>query len=144
DDLAKYIPEFPTQGNTVTIYNLLNHSSGIPSYTDIGEEWVKVQPLELSHEQMLALVKDKPFDFKPGEKWAYNNTAYYMLGMIIEKISGKTYAEHMKDEFFTPLGIERTCYGLNDTLIKNRAKGYGFEDGQIVNAPHLGMSQPFA
>ena len=144
DDLAKYIPEFPTQGNTVTIYNLLNHSSGIPSYTDIGEEWVKVQPLELTHEQMLALVKDKPFDFKPGEKWAYNNTAYYMLGMIIEKVSGKTYAEYLQEEFFTPLKLERTRYDSNSELMKNRAQGYSMRQGKLVNDKPLGMSQPYA
>ena len=144
DDLSKYIPDFPMQGNTVTVRQLLNHTSGIPRYTDIGDEWAKVQPLELTHEQMLALVKDKPFDFKPGEKWAYNNTAYYMLGMIIEKVSGKTYAEHMQAEFFTPLKLERTAYDSNSTLMKNRAQGYTMRNGNLVNDDPLGMSQPYA
>jgi len=147
DDISKYFPDFPLsggQGNTVTIRHLLNHTSGIPSYTDLGEEWHKLIPQELTHDEMLALVKGKPFDFKPGEKHKYNNTGYYMLGMIIEKISGKTYAEHMEAEFFKPLSLERTCYGFNTPIIKNRAKGYGATDGKLENAPHLGMSQPFA
>lgn len=150
DDLSKYLPDFPLQGNAVTIRHLLNHTSGIPSYTEL-DEWFKLIPQELTHDEMLALVKDKPFDFKPGEKYKYNNTAYYMLGMIIEKISGKPptsggggYAEHMQDEFFKPLGLERTTYGFNTPIIKNRAKGYGATDGKLENAPPLGMSQPFA
>jgi D-alanyl-D-alanine carboxypeptidase len=145
DDITKYLPEpgFPMQGNTVTVRQLLNHTSGIPSYTD-QNDWFKLIPQELTHDEMLALVKDKPFDFKPGQKHKYNNTGYYMLGMIIEKISGRTYAEHMQDEFFKPLGLERTTYGFNIPIIKNRAKGYGATNGTIENAPHLGMSQPFA
>src|SRR5262245_35217523 len=144
DDLSKYIPDFPLQGNAVTVRQLLNHTSGIPSYTSLGQEWAKLQPLELTHEEMLALVKDKPFDFKPGEKWAYNNTAYYMLGMIIEKVSGVSYAKHMQDEFFTPLKLERTRYDSNSTLMKNRAQGYTLQDGELVNDSPLGMSQPYA
>ncbi len=149
DDISKFLPDFPMQGNTVTIRHLLNHTSGIPSYTDLGDEWFKLIPMELTHDEMLALVKNKPFDFKPGEKHKYNNTGYYMLGMIIEKVSGTSpnagdYAQHMQDEFFKPLGLERTCYGFNTPIIKNRAKGYGAINGVIENAPHLGMSQPFA
>src|SRR5436190_23132885 len=143
DDLSKYLPDFPMQGNTVTIRQLLTHTSGIPSYTE-QDEWYKLIPQELANDELLAMVKGKPFDFKPGEQHKYNNTAYYMLGMIIEKISGKTYAEHMEAEFFKPLGLERTCYGFNTPIIKNRARGYGATDGQLENAPHLGMSQPFA
>lgn len=93
---------------------------------------------------MLALVIGKPFDFPPGEKWSYNNTGYYMLGMIIEKISGKSYAQHMQDGFFTPLKLERTRYDSNSDLIKNRAQGYSLRDGELVNDFPLGMSQPYA
>jgi D-alanyl-D-alanine carboxypeptidase len=144
DELSKFLPDFPLQDNTVTIRQLLNHTSGIPSYTSLGEEWAKLQPLELTHDEMLALVKDKPFDFKPGEQWSYNNTAYYMLGIIIEKVSGVTYAQHMQDAFFTPMGLERTRYDVSRTLIKNRAQGYTLHDGELVNDAPLGMSQPYA
>jgi D-alanyl-D-alanine carboxypeptidase len=144
DDLGKYLPDFPLQGNTVTILHLLNHTSGIPSYTSLGKEWAKVQPMELTHEEMLALVKDKPFDFKPGEKWSYNNTAYYMLGMVIEKVAGVTYARHLQDEFFTPLNLDRTRYDSNSTLMKNRAQGYALRNGELTNDDPLGMSQPYA
>jgi CubicO group peptidase (beta-lactamase class C family) len=144
DDLAKYVPEFPMQGHKVTIRQLLNHTSGIPSYTDLGEEWEKVRPLELTHEQMIALVKDKPFDFEPGEKWKYNNTGYYLLGMIIEKVSGQTYAECMMAGFFKPLGLKHTRYDVTAEIVKGRAQGYSVEKGVLENDAPLGMSQPFA
>ena len=76
-------PEFRTGAHTVTIKQLLNHTSGIPSYTDIGEDWRKVWPIELTHEQLLGLVQDRSFDFDPGQGWHYNNTGYYMLGMLL-------------------------------------------------------------
>ncbi len=144
DDLSLYLPDFPLQGNAVTIRHLLNHTSGIPSYTSLGEEWAKLMPLELSHDEMLALVKDKPFDFPPGEQWSYNNTAYYMLGMIIEKVSGVSYAQHMQDAFFTPMGLARTRYDSSSDLIKNRAQGYTLRDGELVNDAPLDMGQPYA
>lgn len=143
DDLAEYIPDFPLQGNKVTIRQLLNHTSGIPSYTD-SEAWAKVIPLELSHEEVLALVKDKPFDFEPGAKWAYNNAGYHLLGMVIEKVSGETYPKHLQDELFTPLKLGRTRYDSNIDIIKNRAQGYAWGRHELVNDMSFGMSQPFA
>lgn len=144
DDTSKFLPDYPMQGHHVTIRHLLTHTSGIVSYTDVGEEWQKLMPLELSHEELLALVKDKPFEFEPGTKWAYNNTAYYMLGMIIENISGKSYAEFMQDEFFTPMNLDRTRYDVSRDLIKNRAQGYSLRKGELANDAPLGMSQPGA
>lgn len=144
DDITTYLPDFPTQGHTVTIRNLLNHTSGIVSYTDIGEEWEKLQPLELSHQQLIDLIKDKPFNFDPGQKWKYNNTGYYLLGMIVEKVTGKTYAECVMTEFFEPLGLMHIRYDTNGEIVPGRAQGYTIEKGKLVNDAPLGMSQPFA
>ncbi|MBK7878794.1 MAG: beta-lactamase family protein [Planctomycetes bacterium] len=148
DDLSKHCPEFPLQGKKVTIRQLLNHTSGIPSYTDIGEAWEKVWPLELSHAELLALVKDKPFDFEPGTSWAYNNTGYYLLGMVLEKLSGATYDELVRKELAKPLGLERTRRDSNVDLIKNRAQGYGVESTpmgpRLVNDQVYGTNQPGA
>jgi len=144
DSLAKFVPDFDLLGNTVTIRQLLNHTSGIPSYTDIGEEWVAKWPLELSHEELLALVEGQPFTFPPGTDWAYNNTGYYLLGMVLEKLSGKSYAEHLLETQFEPLGLTRTRYDSNKALIKNRAQGYGLSKLGLENDEPLGMSQPGA
>jgi len=142
DTLEKLLPEFPTPGHTVTLRQLLNHTSGIPSYTDIGETWVAKWPIELSDDELLALVEGLPFDFAPGQDWHYNNTGYYLLGMILARQGGTSYGEHVAKVLFGPLQLERTRYDSNQALIKNRAQGYAFNDGQLANDVYLGMSQP--
>lgn len=144
DPLASFVPDFPLQGKKVTIQMLLDHSSGIPSYTDVGEAWQKTIALELSHQELLAFVADKPFDFEPGTDWSYNNTGYYLLGMVLEKVHGKTYAQVVHDEIAVPLQLPRTRYDSNRDLIANRAQGYTMQDGVRVNDENLGMSQPGA
>lgn len=144
DPLSKFVPEFDTQGKVVTVRQLLGHTSGIKSYTDIGEEWERIQPLEISHEQMFALVETKPFDFEPGTNWAYNNTGYYLLGVLLEKVHEKPYAQIVLDEISKPLGLARTRYDSNKELIENRAQGYDVERGVITNDDLLGTSHPFA
>jgi CubicO group peptidase (beta-lactamase class C family) len=142
DELSKYIPEFPLQGRKVTIEQLLEHTSGIKSYTEVNEAWQKLWPLELTHAELLALVKDAPFDFEPGSDWRYDNTGYYLLGMVIEKIAGRSYAEQLQAEICVPLGLARTRYDSNRELIKNRAQGYALDGEQLVNDQMFGMSQP--
>ena len=142
DDMHEFLPDFPTQGNTVTIRHLLTHTSGIHSYTSDGEFMHKRTGLELTHDQLLAEFKDDPFDFAPGEKWAYNNSGYYLLGMIIEKISGKPYGEFVEDEFFTPLNLTRTRYDSTPQVIKNRAQGYRWENDNLLNDLSMAMSIP--
>jgi len=118
DTLDKFVPQFPLHtspaGRAVTVRQLLNHTSGIPSYTDVGEEWASKWPLELSHEELFALVAGKPFDFEAGTSWSYNNTGYYLLGMVLEKVSGKSYAQLVQDEVAKPLGLSRTRYDSNE------------------------------
>jgi D-alanyl-D-alanine carboxypeptidase len=142
DDMHKFLPDFPTQDHTVTIRHLLTHTSGIHSYTSDGEFMQNRTGLELTHEQLLAEFKDDPFDFAPGEKWAYNNSGYYLLGMIIEKISGKPYGQYVQDEFFTPLKLTRTRYDSTSEVIKNRAQGYRTEGDKLLNDQSMAMSIP--
>lgn len=142
DDMNKFLPDFPTQGHTVTIRHLLTHTSGIHSYTSDGEFMLKRTGLELSHDQLLAEFIDDPFDFAPGERWAYSNSGYYLLGMIIEKVSGKPYGQYMHDGFFEPLNLHRTRYDSTPDVIKNRAQGYRWEDDKLLNDISMAMSIP--
>jgi CubicO group peptidase (beta-lactamase class C family) len=144
DDLSKYVPEFPLHGRKVTIEQVLEHISGIKSYTDLGERWHKVWPLELTDAELLALVEDAPFDFEPGSDWHYSNTGYYLLGMVIERVAGKSYAEELQTRICAPLGLARTRYDSNRDLIRNRAQGYALDGEHLVNDQTLGMSQPGA
>ena len=144
DELSAYLPDFPTQSHTVTIRHLLTHTSGIKSYTGVDEFWQTGATRELSPEELLAYVKDKKFDFEPGSKFLYNNTAYYMLGPIIESVSGMSYCEFLQSEFFGPLGLDRTRCDSNTELIANRAQGYRLVEEQLANDGLMGMANPGA
>ena len=88
DDITKYLPDFPTHGQTITIEHLLTHTSGIPSYTGLPEWFAKIRE-DLKPADVIALFKDKPLEFNPGERWAYDNSGFFLLGAIIEKVSGQ-------------------------------------------------------
>jgi len=90
DEITKFIPDYPTAGNKITVHHLLTHTSGIKSYTEM-EEWAKVWRLDYSPLEMIAIFKDEPMDFAPGDKYYYNNSAYFILGYVIEKASGMSY-----------------------------------------------------
>jgi CubicO group peptidase (beta-lactamase class C family) len=100
---------------------------------------------ELSHAELLALFQDVPFGFEPGTAFLYNNSGYYLLGMILEEVTGDSYAEHLASSLFEPLGLTRTRYGSSTDIIPNRAQGYRVtEEGQLENDWAIGMSQPGA
>jgi CubicO group peptidase (beta-lactamase class C family) len=144
DELTRFLPDYPTQGHVVTIEHLLNHTSGIKSYTGLGQRWRRTVPLDLSRDELVEMFKDEPFDFAPGERYRYNNSGYYLLGLIIEKASGQTYTEYLEEHVFPKAGLDATYYCDNRPIIPNRAEGYQIVDGEIVNDDLIGMRQPFA
>lgn len=149
DTLQKFLPNYNTQGNRVTVRHLLTHTSGIRSYTSMGPRWGRTVRIDLVPDSLVALFAGEPFDFKPGEQWRYNNSGYFLLGMIIEKLSGKSYGQYLQDEFFTPLALKGTIYCDQAPIIKRRAQGYeikppGGPGAPLVNAAPLSMTQPYA
>jgi len=95
DDITKYLPDYPTHGRTITIENLLSHTSGIPEVTALPEWWPRHRE-DLTPQQLIGLFKDKPLDFNPGEKQSYSNSGYILLGAIVEKASGKSYEDFVE------------------------------------------------
>ena len=144
DPLTRFLPDYPTNGHEITLRHLLTHTSGVPSYTEFGPEWERLVARELPDAELVALWKERPLDFAPGENWHYSNSGYYLLGMVIAKVSGKSYADFLRETFFEPLGLTRTRYDSNGEVIPNRAQGYGWEDGRSWNDRLIGMSQPGA
>jgi D-alanyl-D-alanine carboxypeptidase len=144
EDLREYLPDYPTGERQVTIRQLLTHTSGIKSYTNLGEVWERQVPLELTHQQLLELFQNEPFEFEPGERFNYNNSGYYILGVLLELLSDKSYAELIRVAVSEPLGLERTRYGSNIDIIENRAQGYQMIDERLANDELIGMSQPGA
>lgn len=144
DDIKKFIPDYPTHGHTITIEHLLTHTSGIKSYTSMKEWDAEMRKKDFTPVEMIDFFKKEPMDFAPGEEFLYNNSAYFLLGYIIEKASGKTYEEYLEDTFFEPLGMSSSSYGNTSRVIKNRAAGYMRKNGEFVNAEFLSMTQPYA
>jgi D-alanyl-D-alanine carboxypeptidase len=144
DPITRHLPDYPTHGHQITIEHLLNHTSGIRSYTGIDGYMGNPVRLDVSTEELVEIFKNLPMDFAPGDAWLYNNSGYVLLGAIIEKVSGKSYEEFIADNIATPLELDSTFYG-GPKLIPSRAAGYAIDDrGNIVNAGFISMTQPHA
>lgn len=144
DDITKFIKDYPTHGHTITIEQLLTHTSGIKSYTSM-EKWdSELHKKNFTPVELIEFFKKEPMDFAPGEKFLYNNSAYFLLGYIIEIASGKKYEEYLHDSFFKPLKLDNTSYDNTDRIVKNRIPGYQKKDSIYQNAPFLSMTQPYS
>lgn len=139
-----YVPDFPEKEWPVTVRHLLTHTSGIWSYTEDEKFMGRDSSLELTPADLIATFADRPLEFEPGTKFHYSNSAYYLLGAVVEKASGKPYASYMQDEFFGPLGLSRTRYESNAEIIKGRAQGYTIKDGKLANDKAIGADVPGA
>ncbi|MGI8745444.1 MAG: serine hydrolase domain-containing protein [Bryobacteraceae bacterium] len=144
DPISKYYADAPKTWEKVTIHNLLNHTSGIPSYTGIPNFFGTGSKLPLTPAQIVKLTQDKPLEFEPGAKFAYDNTGYILLGYVIEKITGKPYAGYLRQAIFDPLGMKDTGYDVYEAILKHRASGYSMSGASMINSPYLDMTLPYA
>jgi len=142
DKLSKFYPDFP-KGDSVTIHMLLNHTSGIASYTDI-KEFINVAALSLSKDSMISFFKNKPYNFSPGTKWAYNNSGYFLLGCIIEKLSGLSYSDYLQKNVFDKLEMKNSGVDKLDSVLAMRARGYSRIGKKTINADYISMGWPFS
>jgi CubicO group peptidase (beta-lactamase class C family) len=144
DDLVKkYMPDAPSAWDKITIFHLLTHTSGIPSFTDFPD-YPSTEATPTTPEKLVGRFRDKPLEFQPGEKWNYSNSGYVLLGYLIEKISGQSYAEFVQQNIFTPLGMKDSGYDSNSAIIAHRAAGYAPGPNGPVNAGFIHMSIPFS
>lgn len=143
DSIKKYVPDLPASYQDIKIRNLLNHTSGIYNYTRNGKLH-ESSAKRHSHKEMIAWFENEPLAFKPGEKWSYTNSGIYLLGMVIEKVSGMSYADYLKKNVFEPFGMQHTYYGDSSTIIPKRARGYDFSGGLLTNAQSYDASIPYA
>ena len=100
--------------------------------------------LDLPHDSLVATVKDDSLQFEPGSHFYYNNTGYFLLGMVVEKVTGKSYGDYLKDVLFAPNGLTSTMYCGTSQLIKHRARGYDVPPTGMVNTDYISMDLPFA
>jgi len=141
DPLARLWPEFPTGGRTVTLRQLLNHTSGIPSVTSLPEFESRSETIH-SRDELLDLVKGQPFDFEPGQEFRYNNTGFILAGEILGRACSKPYDHVIAERIFAPLGMSDSCYGWEQPILKRRAQGYRVVDGRLANDAVIDMVIP--
>jgi D-alanyl-D-alanine carboxypeptidase len=144
DPLSKFLPDFPN-AKAVTLHQLLNHTSGIKSYTGIPGYMESAIRADLDTDALVAVFKDLPADFAPGEGWAYNNSGYVLVGAVIEKIAGTSWHAWLDTALFKPLALSHTQFGDQNAVIHGQVDGYSTPaPGQVRRADYLSMSQPHA
>ncbi len=143
DPVKKYIGDAPAAWDKVTIYHLLTHTSGIPSFTSFPD-YGPTEAIPTTPEKLVARFRDKPLEFQPGEKWNYSNSGYVLLGYLIEKITGESYEKFVRENIFQPLAMKDSGYDSNSAIIPRRASGYSPGPAGPQNAGFVHMSIPHA
>jgi CubicO group peptidase (beta-lactamase class C family) len=135
DPLSKWIPDF-LNGEKITVEQMLTHRSGLPDYYGLPDYAAK-KSQRVSLPDLIAWVKTKPLDFLPGSETRYSNTGYAFLAYIVEQVSGKSYEEFVREEFFEPAGMKDSGTFRDDVIIPGRASGYQPWTGEtgLRNAP---------
>jgi len=143
DEITKFIPDYPTQGKIITIHHLLNHTSGIKSYTNIASFRSNAR-IDMTPTELIDKFKNEPMEFDPGTEFNYNNSGYVILGHIIEVVSGLSYADFIQTNIFDKVGMANSYYGSMIQLIPNRANGYSEAESGYRNADYLSLTLPYA
>jgi CubicO group peptidase (beta-lactamase class C family) len=142
DSIAKYFPEAPETWRGITVRHLLTHTSGIQNHVAVPH-WLDVFRTNLAFEtapprdELLKMFFKLPLEFQPGEPWAYDNTGYYLLGIVIEKVTGKSYWQFLDERIFKPLEMNTTRNTDPKAIIPNRASGYEWKNDRFENRPIL-------
>jgi CubicO group peptidase (beta-lactamase class C family) len=142
DAITKYLPDAPETWRGITIRHLLTHTGGIQNHVAVPH-WLDVFKTNLAFEttpardELLRMFFKLPVEFQPGETWAYDNTGYYLLGIIIEKVSGKSYWEFLQERIFKPLDMAATRSTDPQPIVPNRASGYEWKNNHFENRPIL-------
>jgi CubicO group peptidase (beta-lactamase class C family) len=143
DDIGKYLPAYANQQPAITIENLLTHTSGIANFTSMAD-FKTIARNEMTPPQMINFIRRTPPASRPGEHWEYSNSGYYLLGLIIEQVSGMKYAAFLEKNIFEPLQMKHTFYDNNQRLQSSRVNGYTLGRHGVENADFISLSIPFA
>lgn len=139
DDISKYVPEFPLQGHHVTILELLNHTSGIVDYHYLGDPIEATSRLPKALDEVMALYADKHWVNEPGTKWDWSISGFQLLVTILERVSGQTYDDYVRQNILDPAGVSKTSttYCDDSTLVHGLSHGYRrFGGGKVHVMAH--------
>jgi D-alanyl-D-alanine carboxypeptidase len=142
DDITKFFPDYPTGGKRITVENLLTHTSGIRDYLE--KLWPQRMREDFRPERLIDLFKNDGLEFEPGTRDSYSNSNYVLLGVIIEKLSGKEYGRFIEENIFKPLGMKHSYYERVQEIIPDRVYGYARAGGGFVDAAYVSMPQLYA
>src|SRR2546430_13796447 len=143
--LIDYLPDYrPDTGTRVTIHNLLSHTSGVPNYTALPDFFENVSRNPFNVNDFVKKYASGDLQFEPGTKFPYSNSGYFLLGAIIEKVTGKSYEQVLRDNIFEPVGMKNSGFDHWNTIIVKRATGYAKKPRGFETAPYLDMSIPYA
>ncbi len=143
DPLTKFFPEFTETAKKVTVEHLLTHTSGIPSYTS-KPGFIAMMGQDRTVQQMLEMMRRDRLEFEPGSAWKYNNSGYFILGAIIENVSGETYADYVAKHIFEPLGMRDSAYEGYARSKQTSVSGYTAKDKNFQLTPTISMTIPYA
>ena len=143
--IADYLPDYRKDiGEKVTVHHLLTHTSGIPSYTGQPGFFENVSRNPYKVADFVKKYTSGDLEFEPGSKFSYNNSGYFLLGAIIERVTGKSYEQVLKENIFDPLGMKNTGYDHHDHAHSETRSGYAKTPDGYTNAAYLDMSIPYA
>ena len=144
DNVSKFIPDYPAdKGNVVTIKNLLNHTSGIPNYIFLPQMRT-LQYLDNDPTEFIKNFWDLDLEFEPGTQFKYSNSGYFLLGVIIEKVTGKTYAQVLQEKIFEPLAMNNSGVINDHDVLGKKAYGYIKTDEELKVAPYMNSTGAFS
>lgn len=144
DSIQKFIKNYHSKGKTITIENLLTHTSGIKPYEGIDAKVPNAIRVDFSPEILIDSLDKLPLDFVPGSKYQYCNSNYFLLGKIIEEVSGQKYQTYLQEQIFSRIGLISTSYDNPEGVIKNRVSGYSAVSGEYKNAGFISMSTVYS
>ena len=143
DPISKFVPNCSSNWAEVKIRHLLTHTSGIPSFTGFPD-YLSTMMLASPPEKTIQRFRDKPLEFKPGERFAYSNSGYVLLGYIVERASGRSFENYIAEVIFRPLGMTDSGYDHFERILPHRATGYSKDGDRWVNSAYIDMTIPHA
>lgn len=143
DDVSKLLPNFNATGHKITLRRLLDHSSGIKGYTEMPVART-LFPFDLPRDTLLRLIEKAPYDFEPGEEQIYNNSAFFLVGLIIERATGMSYGDYVQQHLFAPAGMKSSHYCSETAVRPNKTSGYDWDASGPIQKRPISHKWPFA
>ena len=136
-DITDYLPDYDTQGRAVPVRMLFDHTSGIQGYTEMPSAMNELATRRLPRDTLVSLFEAAPFQFEPGTALIYNNSAFFLLGLIVEAVSGQGYDDFLEEHVFPVADMGDTSYCTNDEIWERRAHGYSAATDGLERAAYL-------